>query len=68
MIKTLSITLLLCITWMLVAPTNASAGLPCDPKILNACYNSCKELFSLEILRASCYAGCLIGCITSETD
>jgi hypothetical protein len=68
MLKTLSITLLLFMLLSIIAPNNAAAALPCNPKILNACYDSCKKLFSDPILQTSCYAGCLIGCVTSGTD
>jgi hypothetical protein len=68
MIKILSVTLLFFVILSLVVPTNADAALPCPAKILEACYKSCRESFSGDLLRAFCYAGCLIGCVTSGTD
>ena len=68
MLKMLSLSLLFLTLLSLLAPNTASAELPCDSNILNACYNSCKELFDVAMLRTACYSGCLIGCITSGTD
>lgn len=68
MIKILSVTVLIIVALSLAVPALAVAALPCPSKILEACYKSCRESFSSDLLRASCYAGCLIGCVTSGID
>jgi hypothetical protein len=68
MIKALSVTLFIFLILSIAGPNIAIAALPCNAKILDACYKSCKELFDDPLSLVSCYGGCLIGCITSGKD
>ena len=68
MFKILSITLILFILISIFMPSKADAADKCNVIILAKCYNSCKELFSTDLLRSACYAGCLIACYTSGSD
>jgi len=51
----------------LLAHHTPAKALSCDTRALRYCYDRCANLFPNELLRASCNAGCLIGCFAHGT-
>lgn len=65
MMKKLTYVTMVVVVICSLAAVPLAEAIPCKPSVLEMCYSKCREQFSLDALRAACYGGCLVGCVTS---